>query len=231
MDILTVQDGQKRLRALEALAREGFSKSTEAFDTAILVIKQIQDEALWHFAVDTDGVRFMDYENPTFEAYLKHFCEDAGIPRSTLQYHLHTVRIFDALEIPRHLLQEAGVRRAAPVRNLVPYDGRRGTIDDLPDEVLERLPPGDTQKERLKQAVIEILVSPEIPLQPQDVRKAFRIDFAGKEEGGFIEVQDGLLFRWESESEIWSGILISGETLDSMPPGAKASLYKIVLRR
>lgn len=226
--ITTVQEGKDKLREIEQWAIEHFHNSREAFDRAMLGLYQINEEKLWEYAEDEDGVMLRDYKGGgSFETYLGWFCTRHGVSRSSVQQHLKTVRTWAVLGRSVDQLMDIGIRRAGPIQKIVNIDGRSGEIKLPPEEVIQQLPlpliPLEDREEealeRINRKIDEILFDPPEPLTNQDVRKAFTIDIdEDAEEVYFFEDADGnIWYTWETGDNMGDGVLISGEITEHLP--------------
>jgi len=229
--VITAIEGERRLRALEVEAGESFHASEEAFSRGIIALYEINSESLWHFGKDDDGVRFGDYRNPRFEDYLRHFCRKKGISRSSAQDHIGTVRTWVlALERKTEELQDVGVKRAAPIKEIVKVDGRTGEISLPRPEILEKLPPAPTPIEQVQKKIDEVLIEPKIPLTPNDVRESFTIDIGKTNKPSIRFSETGRGDIWGSydggEDVFWDGIVILAGTLSGMSEEMKEAIFK-----
>lgn len=138
--ILKVEEGQKKLAELEAAAGQHFHNSEEEFSRAIISLLEIQEEKLWEYSKDHDGVMLRDIEGTSFETYLHLFCDRYGTSRSSVQSYMGVGRLWKALGRPLQELIQIGVHRAKHVENLVGYDGRKNELKLPAPSVIAKLP-------------------------------------------------------------------------------------------
>jgi len=226
--IIQVQEGEVELQRLEGVAVECFQDSANKFSQGIGALWEIRENALWYYARDQDDVLFGDRERPRWESYLSYFCEQNRISRSGTFDHLRTVAVWNELgRSVKQLVEEVGVKRAKPIRQLVTVDGRSGEINWPSEETLERLPPGDTPQERINAKIDEVLVEPEIPLTPSDIRKSFKIDASGRTELYYKEEEsEGIICVLETPDGIWSGTIVPDKNWRKLPEEVKEDLER-----
>jgi len=229
-NILTTQEGKKRLKELEGVAGENLHTSKEAFNSAMIALDEIRREKLWVYAIDEDDVMLMDYEKPPRfkEDYLYLFCRRNGIGKSSTYKWLGIVDILHHLGFEDDEIRQIGVREADPIRNLIKIDGRSEEVTiSAPPEVIETLPPGETPKERIAAKVREVYIDPPEPLSPADAFKAIVADTGSGPSVGLFEAGDGdIWFNWEGNGEMWSDVLIPKENYESLPEAAREWLVK-----
>lgn len=227
-DIITTQEGKKKLAELEGVASTNLHTSREAFDSAILALTEIRDEKLWHYAVDEDEVMLGDYTKPRFkEDYLRLFCRRNNISMSGTYGHLGTVETAHYLGITNDTIRDVGVRELSPVKRLVRIDGRSGEIKLPPPEVIERLPPGDTVRERIKAKVEEVFVNPPEKLSPSDALKAIVVDTGIDPDIHVFEAGDGdVWLTYEQGEYLWEGVVIPAEVYAKVTGEAREWLVK-----
>jgi hypothetical protein len=224
---MRVQEGEKELQRLEGFAVECFKASADMLSHGIGALWEIREDALWHYARDQDGVLFGDREKPKWENYLSYFCEHNRISRSGTFDHLRTVALWNELGRPvKQLVEEIGVKRARPIRQLVTVDGRSGRVNWPSEETLERLPPGDTPKDQINAMIDEILVQPEVPLTPSDIRKSFKIDASGQTELYYKQESEGIVCVLETQDDIWSGPVIPDRNWRKLPAEVREDLER-----
>lgn len=220
---ITIAEGQQRLAEYESIAKDCIKRSEHEFGKAILALYAIREEGLWHYAVDDNGIMFGNYETPKFEYYLRHFCQETGVARSTVYRHLETVSVWDrVLGRGQDELISIGIRRAAAITALIRLDARSGEVTLPPADVLESLP-GNDPIEKINKKIDEVLVLPEIPLRTGDIIKSFTVDTGLAPEINFFEAESG---------EIWATYSFSGDYWDgpiiniTMPPLLKEHIMK-----
>lgn len=227
-NIITTQEGKKKLKKLEDAAGKNLHTSREAFNDAMLALDEIRKENLWVYAVDEDGVMLMDYKKPRFkEDYLYLFCRRHGIGKSSTYKWLGIVDILHHLGITDEEIKKIGVREADPVQNLISIDGRSGEVKIAKPEVIEKLPPGDTPEERIAAKVREVYIDPPEPLSPADAFKAIVSDTGSGPSIAVWEVGDGdVWLSYEIDGDLWDGVLIPKGNYRSMSEAAREWLNK-----
>jgi len=224
-NIITTQEAEKELASLESEAGEHFHNSQESFAKGILALHTIRDKHLWAYAKDESGIRFGDYNHPSFGDYLYHFCRARGISRSSIYNHLGTVDTWKKLGRKEEELIEIGLRKAAPVRKLYRVDGRTGEIKMPPREVLRALPPGKTPEERINAKIQEVFIDPPEPLSPTDIRKSFTVDIGTSEFNFFRHGDGGIWLEYDGGEEFWTGEVVSAKALGEMPQAAADRIF------
>lgn len=184
-----------------------------------MILRNIYEEDLWKYARDPDGVLLQDYEKVEFGFYLNLFCRTYGVSRSGTYDHLRTVRIWiDVLHLDPEILEKVGIKRARPIRKLVSIDGRTGEVTLPPPEVIDKLPPGSTDLDRVRNKVMETLVEPAEPLTNSDVTKSFTVDVGAAPELFFFEDENGAIWcDYCYNEEMWSKIIVHDATMADMP--------------
>jgi hypothetical protein len=228
-EIISVKDNERRLKTIERSAAKNFTASGQAFNRAMEALWEIREEGLWEYARDEDNVLLRDYNSPRFEYYIRLFCTRYSVSRSGTFDHLKTIAVWvKALNRPvEQLFETVGVKEAKPIRQIIDYDGRRGMVMHPPPGVVEQLPPGETDIDRVNAKVDEVFIQPEIPLTKTDVRKSFTIDVGIKEETAFVENENGSIsFYFESGDNKWSGIIIQGELFKNLPDDVRRCLRR-----
>lgn len=227
-DIITTQEGKKRLARLEGIAGESLHTSKDAFNNAMLALDRIREEKLWHFAVDDDGVMLGDYAKPRFkEDYLRLFCARNGISVSSAYDHLDTITSCHLIGWDDDTIRQVGVREARPLKNLVRVDGRSGEVKTPPQEVIETLPPGETDMDRIRAKADEVFVHPEVPLTPADALRAVIVDTGMAPEVNIFEAGDGdVWLTFSHNNHNWDGVLIPEENYSGMSNQAREWLNK-----
>lgn len=227
-DIITIQEGVKKLKSLEARAERRFRYSGRAFTDAMLALYEIREERLWMYAVDEDGVMFGDYEHPRFkEDYLYHFAKRINRSVSSLYEHFNTIDSWRLL--PRRQpeeLREVGIQRARPVQDLVHVDGRSGEIKTAPPEVIASLPgeEDDDPLERISQKVEEVYINPPEPMPASDIRRSFKVDTGIEPDISVWETKSQGV--WASCGAEWDGAIIPAETWSTLPDELKDHIIK-----
>ena len=226
-EVLSVEDGIALLSQKEEIAACNLHTSERAFSEAIVALAEIESRALWHYAVDADGIMLRDYQKPRFkEDYLNGiFCARNGISISSVYDHLATMRSWRALNRPMDQLVEVGVRRAKPVQDLLPVDGRSGEIKMPTQAVIESLPgePEDDPIDRINMKIDEVLVQPAEPLRPADTRKAMLNDTGHETNIEVFEAKAGDIW---AVCDDWDGVVIVAEKWQAMPEELKEFFTK-----
>ena len=221
--VIAVQEGKRLLTTKEEEAASHFRMSRQELDSGVLALREIRDDALWHYAVDHDGVMLGDYEKPHWEGYLGLFCDKYGISRSGVFDHLNIVDTWVALGLPAEIVADdhVGVTRAKYVREMgVRLDGRTGELTLPPQEVIDRLPgePDEDPIIRIQKKIQETYFEPAEPLRPADLRKSFEVDAGGGPDIDCFESGNGDIWvTWSIGEEHWDGVLIPKENYEKIP--------------
>jgi hypothetical protein len=222
-NVLQVKEGKGQLAEKERQAAEMFRVSRQSLDEGVLLLREIRDGGLWHFAVDEDGVMLGDYEKPHWETYLNIFCNRYGISRSGAFDHLNIVDTWVALGMPAESVADdhVGVTRAKYIRQMgVRLDNRTGELSLPPPDIINRLPgkPDDPPEVRIQRKIDEVYFQPEIPLRPSDLRKSFEVDAGGGPDYDCFESGGGDIWvAWSEGEQSWDGILIPKANYSEMP--------------
>ena len=217
IEITTMQHGKKRLERLESVAAGRFKRSSREFNRGMEILRRIRDTGAWHYALDDDEVMLGDYQRPKWENYIRLFCDRHRIGRSTTFAALNTIDTWYALGLPKKALQEVGLNKAKEIRHIARYDGRSGQLELPSQDIIEQLPPGKTPVDRVRKKVEEVLIEPEEPLTPKDVRDSFTIDTGAVESVYIWETGGGRVrYTYEEADYLTDGILIEANEWSEM---------------
>lgn len=224
--VLTLEKGIDRLAALEKVVIAEFGKSREHFDKGMLALWAIREEKLWLYAVDDDGVRYLDYKAPRFkEDYLRDLAKKAGRSVASIYDHLGTVASWKAIGRDVKELEQVGVVEAHDLQALVKVNGTTGEVQIAPPEVIATLPgePDDDPLERISRKAEETYIAPAEKLRPADRRSAMRHDTGLEPDIEVFETLNNGLW-WSCNNR--DGTLIIEDTWTNLPPDMRQYIMK-----